>query len=712
MSSDRTLVPARSVLVVDDDSFVRVLASRCLMAMGLTVVEAEDGPSAIRHAREAAPDLVLLDVEMPGMDGFETCAELRSLFPHRELAILIATGHTDKATIDRAFEAGASDFVHKPLDWALLQHRVRFLLRAHGAFAELHETLAELRASERRLENAQRLARIGHWEWDVDEPDMLWSAQVHEMLGVEPGPGAATLTTFLTPVHPEDREVVEKALHAAAIEAHAISLDYRIAARGGEERFIHLEVELGTPISGAPARLSGTIQDVTAQRRAEDRVRYLASFDLLTALPNRRLLMEHLQRLLGRARRRGQSLALLYLDLDRFRRINDLFDHETGDRVLQTVSDRLLSCVRSTDLVGRSELDGRVLSRLGGDEFTIVLSKMRAGDDASAAARRVLDALRQPFETPHGEVSIAASIGIAFYPGDGETPDTLLRNAKAAADAAKARGGGVWQFYRESMNESSGRLLRLEGLLDAAIERDELAVEYQPQLELSTGRIIAAEALVRWPGCELGAVGPSEFVRVAEQCGMIGRLGAWVLREVCRQVHVWREAGNPPLRISVNVSTRQLHDPDFPATVRALLAAERIEPDWLEFEITESALLVDDPAVVEAIRSLRTHGIPIALDDFGTGYSSLSHVVHLPIDVIKIDRSFVAELESQGRGAAIVAAVVALGRQLGVRVTAEGVERPAERACLEALGCDVVQGYCVSPALAPAALIEFLRERR
>jgi diguanylate cyclase (GGDEF)-like protein len=421
--------------------------------------------------------------------------------------------------------------------------------------------------------------------------------------------------------------------------------------------------------------------------------------------------MEHLQRLIGRARRRGHSLALLYMDLDRFRRINDLFDYDTGDRVLQTVSERLLSCVRSTDLVGRSELDGRVLSRLGGDEFTIVLSKMRGGDDASAAARRVLDALRKPIETPHGEVSIAASIGIAFYPDDGESPDTLLRSAKAAADAAKARGGGVWQFYREPMNESSGRLLRLETLLDAAIEANELAVAYQPQLELSSGRVIAAEALVRWPGCELGAVPPSEFVRVAEQSGMIGRLGAWVLRAVCAQIRAWREAGNPPLRISVNVSTRQLHDPDFPAAVRAVLAEERIEPECLEFEITESALLVDDPAVVQAIRSLREYGIPIALDDFGTGYSSLSHVVQLPIDVIKIDRSFVAELESQGRGAAIVAAVVALGRQLGVRVTAEGVERPAEQACLQALGCDVVQGYCVAPALDPAELVEFLRAR-
>jgi predicted signal transduction protein with EAL and GGDEF domain len=353
-----------------------------------------------------------------------------------------------------------------------------------------------------------------------------------------------------------------------------------------------------------------------------------------------------------------------------------------------------------------------VLSRLGGDEFTIVMREVRSGDDAAAAARRLVEVLRKPFVTPQGEVTLSAGIGIALFPGDGDTAETLLRNAEAAADEAKRRGSGAWQFYREAMNESSGRALRIETLLGPAIARGELALLYQPQVEVASGRVIAAEALVRWPDCELGAIGAWEFIQVAEQCGLIGPLGAWVLRQACRQVRVWDEAGEPALRVAVNVSTRQLHDPDFVATVRAVLAEEGVAPARLELEITESALLVEDPAVVEAIAALRALGLSIALDDFGTGYSSLSHLVRLPIDVIKIDQTFVAELEAQDRGAAIVAAVVALGRRLALCVTAEGVETDAQRATLEALGCDVLQGFQVAPALEPDALAAFARGRR
>ena len=702
----------RRVLVVDDDPVMRRMAARCLAAMGLSVLEAEDGVAAIASVGREAPDLVLLDVEMPGLDGFETCQELRRLVPQRELAILIATGHTDKQTIDRAFEVGASDFVSKPLDWPLLQHRVRFLLRAHDAFGELRSALADLQQSEQRLENAQRLARIGDWEWEPGDAEMLWSAQVHEILGVLPGPGASSLAAYLAAVHPEDRAVVEKALRAATNEAQDFGLDHRIVLRDGEERIVHQEVEVQSGPDGAPERLTGTIQDVTAERRAEERVRYLAYYDSLTALPNRRLLLEHLERSLLHARRRGDALAVLYLDIDRFKRINDSHGHDAGDRLLHAMAERMLSCVRSTDFVGRSEPGGPVLSRLGGDEFTVVLRSVRSGEDAAIAARRILEALRRPFPLGHGEVSISASIGIALFPDDGEDSETLLRNADAAIDEAKQRGGAVYQFFRESMNERSSRALRIESLLRHGLDSGELTLAFQPQIEVATGGVVAAEVLARWSSDELGTVGPTEFIAVAEECGLIGELGTFVLRQTCRQLHAWQRAGQAPLALTVNVSGRQLHDPDFARQVEALLVEERIDPSGLEFEITESALLVDDATVVETLERLRALGIRLALDDFGTGYSSLSHVARLPIDVIKIDRSFVVELGSQSRGGAIVAAVAALGRQLGLRVTAEGVETAAQCATLEALGCHVLQGYYVSEPLDADALVAFLRARR
>jgi diguanylate cyclase (GGDEF)-like protein len=696
--------PGGRVLVVDDDPVIRLLASRCLAAMGLAVEQAEDGRAAIEAVGRSVPHLVLLDVEMPGLDGFETCAELRRRLPARELGVLIATGHTDKATIDRAFEVGATDFVSKPLDWPLLQHRVRFLLRAHEAFAELRD-------SEKRLENAQRLARIGDWEWAVGEREMLWSAQVYEILGLPQEPGIATLPSYLEVAHPEDRDALEKALQAAATEASGFRIEHRLQLPGGEERIVHQVVEVGLGPDGAVDRLTGTLQDVTTARRAEERIRYLASYDALTALPNRRLLVDHLERSLGHARRRGEALALLCVDLDRFKRFNESLGHDNGDRLLQAAAERMLTCVRSTDFVGRAEPGGPVLSRLGGDEFTVVLRQVRSGEDAAIAARRILESLRAPFAIGLGQVSLGASIGIALYPGDGDDAETLLRNADTAVDAAKRRGGSLYQFFRDAMNERSSRALRIEALLREGIGRGELSLVYQPQLSASSGRVVAVEALARWRSAELGPVGPSEFIPLAEESGLIHEIGLRVLREACRQVAAWRQGGQPVVTVAVNVSVRQLHDPDFARTVEAVLREEGTEPADLELEITESALLVDDAALVEALARLRRLGIRLALDDFGTGYSSLSHVARLPIDVIKIDRSFVAGLGSASRGAAIVAGVVGMGRELGLRVTAEGVETREQQEVLAALGCDVLQGFLVSEPLAADAVPGFLRSR-
>jgi len=318
--------------------------------------------------------------------------------------------------------------------------------------------------------------------------------------------------------------------------------------------------------------------------------------------------------------------------------------------------------------------------------------------------------LRAPFPIDGGVASLGASIGIALFPGDGDNAEALLRNARAAIDAAKQRGGSVYQFFRESMNERRSRTLRLETLLRHGLARGELSLVYQPQLEVSSGRILAAEALVRWQCPELGPVAPADFIPVAEESGLILDLGIFVLRETCRQLAAWRRLGDPTVIVAVNISSRQLHDPDFASSVEVLLREERTDPSLLEFEITESALLVDDAAVLDTLARLRALGVRLALDDFGTGYSSLSHVVRLPINAIKIDRSFVAALGSASPGAAIVAGVVALGRQLGLRVIAEGVETSEQSSTLEALGCDVLQGYHIAEPLPAEAFAAFLRE--
>jgi diguanylate cyclase (GGDEF)-like protein len=697
--------------VVDDDPVVRMLARRAVAALGFDVIEAEDGPGAIRAVDRSRPDFILLDVEMPDLDGFETCEALRQRGADRDIPIVIVTGHTDAATMMRAFEVGATDFATKPVDWKLLQHRIRFLMRAYDAFGELRETLADLRDSQQRLANAQRLARLGHWEWIAGESDMLWSDEVYRILGLDQRPGVATLPAFLAAVHPEDRPALEKLLLTPDPEPHAWALEHRIVLASGEERCVQQEGERSRAAPGGIERIAGTIQDVTERRRAEEQIRFLAYYDGLTALPNRRMLATHLGRTLEWAAQGRHKVALLLLDLDRFQRINDNLGHETGDDLLCAVAQRLLSCVRTNDLVSRVAPEGALVSRLGGDEFSAVIKGIGSAEDAAQVARRLLEALRVPFPIRGNELVMSASVGISLFPEDGSDAEVLLRKADAAMRHAKSCGQDSFQFFAPHMNETSMRKLRLESRLREALDREELRVVYQPQLDLRTGSISGAEALVRWDSPELGMLLPAEFVPVAEETGLIERLGEWVLRTACKQRSGWERSARANLRLAVNVSLRQLLRPGLVEVVQQALRDSRMEARSLELEITETALLSQEPAVVETLERLSELGVQLALDDFGTGYSSLSHLVRFPIDILKVDKTFVSDIGSGGPGKTIVAAVIAMGHRLGLRVVAEGVETEQEVEFLRAQGCDAYQGFLLADPLEGERLSAWIRAR-
>jgi diguanylate cyclase (GGDEF)-like protein len=678
------------VLVVDDDPVLRVLARQALEDVGLQVADACDGRQALAFLAKRRPQLVLLDVEMPVLDGYATCAELRRMPGGEDIPVLIATGLSDYDSIERAFQAGATDFITKPLNWRILQHRVRFLLRASGAFRELRQTLSELSDSQRRLANAQRLARVGHFEWDPDGDEMLWSEELFQILGMTLHAVRPTLATFLAAVHPDDREAVEKTLRATALEGRAAALDHRLPGTGAGVRLAHLQTEA----AGPTGRVAGTLQDVTERRQAEETIRYLAYYDSLTALPNRRMLKEHLGRSLARARLAGRPLALLILDVDRFKRVNDTFGPVLGDDLLRAVADRLLACVRANDCVGRSPVDaGSSLSRLGSDEFTIVVTEMRDSDDAARVARRVLDELRRPFLLAGHEIVVTASIGIAVHPADGSDEETLLRNAETAMYHAKDRGRESYQFYSPAMNARALSNLHLENGLRASLQREELLLHYQPQVSVATGRVVGLEALVRWNHPDLGLVFPDEFIGLAEECGLIVPLGAWVLRRAAAQARSWQEAGLPPISVAVNVSTIQLRDGEFVDTVGAALCDTGLEPDRLELEITESALFEDQAGALATLGRLKALGVRLALDDFGKGYSSLGRLRQLPFDALKVDRSFVQDVDRGEEGGAICAAIIAMARRLGLFVIAEGVQTRAQEVWLRAEGCDALQGY-------------------
>ena len=692
------------ILIVDNDPVFRLLAAQTLEAMDYAVESVGDSRSGLEAIEREAPELVLLDLELPGLDGFEACEALRGS-AGSEVPVLIATGPTDPETIDLAFRVGANDFIEKPIDWQLLQHRVRFIMRARSAVAELLE-------SQKRLANAQRLARIGHWEWVPGQHEMLWSVEVYRIFDLERRAGGSTYDAFIGLVHPDDREMLDKAMQKAAADGAEVSLDHRITLPSGEQRVIHQQAEAIPDISGSVDCISGTMQDITDRTRAEEQIRYLAYYDILTGLPNRQMLHEHLESVLHAVDEHNNSAVLLLVDLDRFNRVNDTIGHEAGDELLRLAAQRLMSCVRQTDRVGRSSQERLpTVSRLGGCEFSVVLTDLLSSEDAGHVARRVIQTLSEPFTLANEELVLGGSIGIAVYPTDGSDADALLRNAHTALAHAKEAGGSSYRFFSESMNDRALHALRVETNLRSAIDRHvELFLHYQPLINAPSGRVLGAEALVRWSSRELGSLSPAEFIPIAEETGLIAPLGEWVLRTACDQVMAWERSGTPPIEISVNVSSHQLR-PAMLEIVQRALSDSGLEASRLELEITESAIIGDDPSVGDTLNGLKELGVRLALDDFGTGYSSLSHLARFPIDTLKIDQSFVKTIGSDEQSDAIIAAVVAMGRRLKLRVVAEGVETEQQREFLEAEGCDVLQGYLLGRPMGADDLAALLRNR-
>ncbi len=700
------------VLVVDDDPVTRMFVGRALKAIGFRARDAESGEEALRAIEAGPPHLVLLDVDMPGMDGFETCAEIRKLDSGRELPVMIATGLTDASTVDRAFEVGASDYIQKPIDRQILQHRVRFLMRAYGAFADLRRTIVEQAISEKRLANAQRLASLGDWQWVPDADEMLWSAEVHRILRIERRAGASSYAAFLGATHPEDRLRVEKAMLAAACEGTGWRIEHRIVTADGETRIVQQQAEVSVGANAAVERVVGTIQDVTELKRSEERIHFLANYDPLTLLPNRRMLTEHLDRLLYRCRQSGGTVALLCLNIDRFKRINETLGPESGDLLLRAFAKRLSDRIRATDLVAYLQPGDEHIARLGNDEFTVVLDRVRTGEDAALVARRILESLREPVSIAGRDIVLSSSVGIAVFPGDGEGSDALLRSANAAMSQAKRHSPGSYCFSSASLNENAVRKLRVEVALRAALDSDQLALHYQPMFDCRTGEMIAAEALARWESPELGSVSPGEFIPLAEDVGLIEQLGEWVLRSACRRLRGWLDAGLDPVPVSVNASSHQFRSGRLLEAARSALEQSSIDAGLLEIELTESALISESAAITTQLSGLKKLGVKLAVDDFGTGYSSLRYLASFPIDIVKVDRSFVMGLGKEDHANSIVSAVIAMARGLGMETVAEGVETEAQARFLRGEGCSALQGFLYSKPVDPDAFARLLAGRR
>ena len=567
------------------------------------------------------------------------------------------------------------------------------------------ERTAQLEASRVELLEAQRLAGLGSWTLRLDDEALEVSEPLARRLGIDTESTRATLDAIVDRVVPEDRDAVRRALRIVHAAPRRLAGELRLLDAQGEVRWFAATLVSRTDADGRVARLRGTLLDVSDRRRADERLQRLARHDDLTGLPNRAAFRDELDRAVHQARARGGRFALLFLDLDGFKEINDSLGHDAGDELLQQVATRIRRCLRRGDR----------LARFGGDEFLVLLEPVRRRRDVESVTRKILAAVAQPLPLDGLTATVSASIGIAVYPDDGEDPRRLLKNADAAMYEAKRDGRNAMRFYAPRINASLREKVALINDLRAAVARGELGVVYQPIVAGADAEVIGVEALARWTHPVHGPVGPAVFVPLAEECGLIGAIGALVLEKACAQLVAWDAAqdadGRTPY-LSVNVSPVQLRDPGFVAQLRGLLERTGVEPARLQLELTESTVMADPARAARMLRELSALGVRIALDDFGTGYSSLAYLRTFPIDCIKIDRAFVGDLMTpDGLRGAIVPAIVAIARGLGAAVVAEGVETEPQRDALFALGCSGMQGYLFSRPLPADACGERLRAR-
>ena len=682
-------------LVVDDDLSLRLSMCAAMEKAGFDTVEAENGREAVKLFQSDKPDIVLLDVVMPEMDGFETCIALRNLPKGKYTQILMVTGLDDTESIERAFEAGANDFVAKPINWVMLGHRGKYMLRAGRAMEELNN-------SKRRLAKTQELAKLGNWEIDLVNNSFHCSPEARHLLGLGKGDEEINYQGFLASVAIQEYDAVKGKIDHAIKFKRPFSINYRVILPDGAELHVLNRCDIFFNENGVAEMMLGAVQDVTQLKNAEEEIRLLAFYDSLTGLANRTLFMDRLSHEISLAKRHGKIFALLFLDLDQFKRINDNFGHHVGDLLLKKVSETLQKCIRRSDTATGPMAIGDVdtlIARLGGDEFIILLSDIQKPENAAVVARKIIQAMPAAYILEGHEISVTTSIGISIFPGDGEEIELLLKNADSAMYHAKEIGRNNYQFYKNSLNEAVSERYSLEQGMKNALKREEFVLYYQPQVDLLTRKIVGAEALIRWFHPQMGMIQPDKFIPIAEETGLIIDINKWVIQTACKQNEHWSQAGLQPVRIAVNLSGYQLASQNIIQIIQEALLDADLDTSNLEIEITENVFMQETKGAVKILKKMKDLKLRIALDDFGTGFSSLSFLTTFPVDVIKIDRSFVMGCTMLENSRVIIKAIIAMGHSLGCKIVAEGIETEEQFQLIKKYGADEAQGYLFSPPI-------------
>ena len=848
------------ILVVDDDRSIRLVSRNALEQNMYDVVEAENGLEAVDGFKKYRPDLVLLDVVMPQMDGFEACRRIRSLPTGATVPIIIITGSVDFEAIGKAYEAGATDFFAKPINKRILSERVRYMLRAS-------KTAKQLDKSRELLARAQTAARMGSFFYDLDSSAFKASEEFQVQFGPSEKNQPVTWDDFWRQIHPKDQETLLPLLQNARIAGASFRQDVRLIVGNEVDRFVMVQIDPETDSEGKAVRLVGIVQDITQRKLSElleidqnyvmqqivrkeplqkifleaarllerqnpqclaavsqiedgqiqtmispslpnqfcqamtetplstgngtcsaaaylgqpvvadnlrtssfwknqrkkalahglcssaavpifsgtgqvlgtvavmrrkacqtsnadlelmerianlvalaveqdllsRRLTYQAHHDSLTGLMNRGTLNQWVGKTLKQYTRSSSLGAYMLIDLDRFKQINDSMGHHVGDLLLQDVAERIRHCVRESDVV----------SRVGGDEFVLVLPEITDEEDAVHAANRILESFKAPFLMDGHKFSIEASIGITIFPRDALDSTALHKNADIAMYVAKNEGGNRFHFFDSKMHEVVIQRLQLENELRKAIERQEFELHYQPQLNLVSNKLMVMEALIRWNHPDRGRIPPERFIPVAEESRLINPIGQWVLKEACRQNKQWQDQGFSPVRVAVNVSAVQFTETDFARIVQETLEETGLDPHWLEVEITETVVLKNLEKATENLQKQKKLGVTTTLDDFGTGYSSITYLSKMPLDGIKIDKSFIRDMQTapspeECKNINFVKAFATLAQNLQLHLVAEGVETQEQSQLLTTLGYKIGQGFLFSIPLPANEAIGFM----
>lgn len=682
------------ILVVDDDIVIRSMLKKALQNQGYDVVEAPNGSEGVELFRNLHPDIVLLDVLMPMMDGFEACTLMRKMDPERTVPVIMLTGLDDVASVDRSFDAGATDFITKPINWSLFTQRVRYSLRTRDMdFA--------LRKNQLRIRHALQVARLGYWDWDVRSDHFYLPPGVLDMLGIQVAGNKIGFDQLMPFVVEEDRDRVKQAFMQARDQGQRFELRHRIMTSNQTERYVYQQAEVVVDDAGRTRFVMGTIQDISAMKRAEDMILHQAFHDQLTDLPNQTLLSDRLAHALKVAEHSSAKVAVLVIDIDRFQLINESLGHDAGNMLL----------VLFAEFLHRFVQEGDTISRISGNEFAILVENLPAVDQLHGMIRNIRQSLHEKsFELLGEKIFLSVSVGVALFPDDSVDAEQLIKSANAAMRKAKAQGGNQEYFYTTDMNRRVHDRLRMENDLRSALDNNELVLHYQPQVDAATRKIVGMEALIRWTHPEHGVIPPIRFIPLAEETGLIRQLGRWVLEQSIRQTSLWVAMGYD-LRVGINLSARQFAQDDLLKQVPAFLTTYKLDAKCVDLEITETIAMQDADNSIRKLHQLKELGVNLSMDDFGTGYSSLSYLHQFPLDVLKIDRSFVKDIGSEGNHGAIARAVIAMAHSMNLEVIAEGVETEAQYEFLKNHGCQMIQGYLISRPVSAEQFEKLLQQQ-